>query len=235
MVALFNGAEGGAVGATVSAGNSGDTSGDAWDGVVGTPTITYDNAFALGTRSYLISNAPSTQQMFWSTKLGTVSELWGRFYLRYSALPNTPIGLVRPTTGGSQAARIRLNNDGTLTISDSGNAAEVTTVAALPTAQFIRVEWHIQFVATSAVVELKTFNSSQSLTPTENLSTSASGIGVNCDAVQFGAFTSGSFVFSGWMDGIAVHDDPSIGFLGPYRSVNPVRGRLQAVNRAATY
>lgn len=218
MVALFNSAETTtAVGTAVTTGNQGFSTGDPFDQVIG-GGITLDNTHCLGTRSYMISDAASSQQLAWtSAKLGTVSELWGRMFLWYNATPNTPIGLIRPTTGGSQAARIRMNNDGTLTLADGGNAAEITTASALPSGQWVRIEWHIQFVAAGATVELKTFNNYQQMTVTENLSASAGGIGVNCDTVQFGAFVGGSYTFTAWMDGIAVHNDSSIGFLGPYR------------------
>lgn len=218
MVALFNSAETTtAVGTAVTTGNQGFSVGNPFDQVIG-GGITLDDTHCLGTRSFKITDASSAQQLAWtSAKLGTVSELWGRMFLWYSATPNTPIGLIRPTTGGSQAARIRMNGDGTLTLADGGNAAEITTASALPSGQWVRIEWHIQFVATSATVELETYNSYQSLTTTESLSASAGGIGTNCDTVQFGAFTSGSYTFTAWMDGIAVHDDSSIGFLGPYR------------------
>lgn len=211
MVALNADAEGGTQGATVATGGSG--SGNAWDAVVGTPTITYDNTHAYGVRSYKVIGAGSAQQMVWtSASLGTVGELWGRFYIYSSGAPSAATGVARFTVGGSQAARIRYNADGTLTLADSGNAAEVTTAAAIPTGQWVRVEFRIQFVATNATVHLKTWNSPDSSgTPTEDVSvTNAAGMGVNCDRVEWGSFNSATVTF--WLDNLNVN---TTAFPGP--------------------
>jgi hypothetical protein len=234
VTALFNYALGGTNGTTVSAANSGGASGDAFDSVVGTPTITFDNTHSLGGLSYKLVNPPSAQQLVWSTKLGTVGELWGRFFIWYDTAPTAPVGLIRPTTGGSQASRIRINSDGTLTLADSGNAAEITTASALPTGQWVRCEWYTQFVSTSAQVNLMTWNTAGSTgTPTENLSASAGGIGVNADAVQIGGFNAATFTC--WLAGLAVHNEPARGFLGPIRLPQPATAKLSAVQRSVTY
>lgn len=234
MVALFNGAEGGTLGATVSAANSDNASGNAWNSVVGTPTITFDNTQAIGTQSYKIVNPPSAQQMVWSTSLGTVTEVWGRLYLYSSAAPSGVTGIVRFLSGGSQSARLRYETAGTLTISDAGNATEITTTNAVATSQWTRIEYHIIFDAVSATCEIKLFNNAWSLTPTETkTTTTAAGLGANCDTVQFGAFNS--CTWTAWLDGIAIHNDSSIGYLGPYRlpPAHPGARRPVAMTRAA--
>lgn len=208
---LNNAAEGGTLGATVTTANSGGASGDPWDATVGTPTITFDNAQALGTLSYKVVAAASAQQVAWtSTSHGTQSETWGRLYLWSQAAPSGVTGIVRFVVGGSQAARLRYESTGLLTLSDAGNSAEFSTAAAIPTGQWVRIEWHIQFVNTGATVELRTYNAADSTTPTENLSTTATGIGVNCDRVEFGSFNSATW--TGWMDGIQVNNT---GWPGP--------------------
>jgi hypothetical protein len=210
-VELNNGAEGGSLGATVSAANSGGASGNAWDATVGTPTITYDNTHALGTMAYRVAAAGTAQQMAWtSTSHGVQAETWGRKYLWSDGHPTGVTGIVRWVTGGAQAARLRYEPSGVLTLSDAGNAAELATVGAIPTGQWVRIEWHLQFVASGATVELRTFNSADSLTPTENLSAVAAGIGVNCDRVEFGSFNS--TVWTGYMDALQVNNT---GFAGP--------------------
>ncbi|GAA3957742.1 hypothetical protein GCM10023085_45320 [Actinomadura viridis] len=208
---LNNSAEGGTNGATVSAANSGGASGNPFDSTVGTPTITFDNTQALGALSYRVVAGASAQQVAWtSASHGTQAETWGRFYLWSSSAPSGVTGIVRWVTGGSQAARLRYESTGVLTLSDAGNAAEIATAAAIPTGQWVRIEWHIQFVASGAVVELRTYNSPDSTTPSENLSTVAAGLGVNCDTVQFGSFNSATW--TGWLDGLQVNNT---GWPGP--------------------
>ncbi|WP_433234012.1 hypothetical protein [Actinomadura nitritigenes] len=207
---LNNGAEGGPLGATVSTANSGGASGNPFDLFAGTPTITYDNTHALGTQSYKVVAGASAQQMAWSSaSVGTVAEMWWRIYLWSSAAPSGVTGIIRWTIGGSQAARLRYETDGTLTLSDSGNAAEIATASAFPTGEWARIEGHIQFVATGAAVELRTYHG-DSATPIEAVTGSAGGIGVNCDQISFGSFNAATW--TGWMDGINANDN---GFKGP--------------------
>lgn len=203
-------AEQGVLAATVGTGEAG--SGDPWDAVVGTPTITYDNVHAYHRMAYKVVAAASAQQLVWtSTSVGTVGEMWGRFYLWSNAAPSAATGLIRLTVSGAQAARLRYNADGTLTLADAGNAAEITTVGAIPTGQWVRIEFHIQFVASNATVEMKTFNNPDSNTATETLTTStAAGMGVNCDRVEWGSFNSATW--TGWMDNLQVN---AVGFPGP--------------------
>jgi hypothetical protein len=232
-VELNNNAEGGANGVTVSAANSGAASGNAWDATVGTPTITYDNTHSLGNLAYKVVAGGSAQQMAWtSASHGTQAETWGRIYLWSDGHPSSVTGIARFMSGGSQAARLRYESTGLLTISDSGNSPEFSTAGAIPTGQWIRLEWHIQFVATNATVELRTFNSPDSTTPTESLSVAnAAGIGANCDRLEFGSFNASTW--TGWMDGLNVN---SIGFPGPVtRRRSGVLVSTSAVRRAATW
>lgn len=226
---LHNGADGGTHGVTVSAANSGGASGNAWNSVVGTPTITFDNTHAIGPLAYRVAGAASAQQMVWS--FSAIAEMYGRMYLWSGGAPSAATGLVRPTTGGAQAARLRYNTDGTLSLADAGNSPELTTVGAIPTGQWIRVEWRIQFVATNATIALFTFNNPDSLTATESLSSAtAAGMGVNCDAVQFGSFNSATW--TGWMDAISVND---FGYPGPLMRPQAALAGRAAVHRAASW
>jgi hypothetical protein len=222
-VELNNSADGGTQGATVSVANSGGASGNAWNSVVGTPTITFDNTHAIGPLAYRVAGAASAQQMAWS--FTAIIEMWGRIYLWSNANPSASTGIVRPTIGGAQAARIRLDADSRLTLADAGNAAEVTTANPVPTGQWVRVEWRIQFVASGAAVALRTYNGADSTAPTENLSGTAAGIGAGCDGCQFGSFNSTTW--AGWFDAIQINDT---GFPGPL--MRP-RGAVLAPPRAA--
>ncbi len=213
---LTNNAEGGSLGATVGTGGSG--SGSAWNAVVGTPLITYDDVHAHGDLAYKVALTGTTtaQQLVWdSTSVGTVSEMWGRLYLWSSAHPaDNRFGLVRFLVGGAQAARLIYETNGTLVISDAGNAPEVTTTATVATGQWVRIEWHIVFVAAAATIELRLYTDAESTTPTEVVSTAAAiGVGVNCDRVEVGAFLNAlPSTWTGWIDDIEVN---TTGWPGP--------------------
>jgi hypothetical protein len=179
-------------GATVGTGESG--SGNPWDATVGTPTITYAPEHARGRMGYEVVAGASAQQMSWtSTSLGTITEVYGRFYLWSHGNPSTATGLFRFTAGGSQTARIRYNADGTLTISDAGNAAEVTTTA-LTTGALIRIGFYIEFVASNATVTLNVYDTHTSLTPSETVTSStAAGMGTSADRVDIGSFNNATW------------------------------------------
>jgi len=207
-------AEGGVQGATVGTGEAG--SGDPWDSIVGTPLITYDDEHAHGTRAYRVtlSGTTTAQQLVWGSSVGTVTEMWGRLYLWSAAHPaDNRFGLIRMMNGGSQAARLIYQVDGTLQLSDAGNGPEITTSATVATGQWVRIEWRVQFVAVGAAVEIRLYNDAESTVATEVVSGTAIGIGAACDSVQVGAFLNAlPCTWDGWLDDIEINDT---GFPGP--------------------
>lgn len=182
----------GVQGATVGAGESG--SGNPWDAVVGTPTITYASEHARGRMGYQVVAGAAAQQAVWtSASVGSVTDLYGRFYLWSHGDPNTPTGIFRFLAGGSQTARLRYGSDGTLVMADSGNATEITT-AAISTGKLIRVGFRVEFVAADATLVINVYDNPHSLTPTDTASTStAAGVGTACDRVEIGSFNNATW------------------------------------------
>src|SRR5215471_1655591 len=95
---LLNGCEsGGTAGGdetTVTAANSGDPAGNAFDDVTigASGVLKYDTArSAHGTYSIRCEQpgTATTTRMRWSTSLGTVTELWGRCYIYQTAFPTS--------------------------------------------------------------------------------------------------------------------------------------------------
>lgn len=211
MPTITNNADGGSDGTTVTAGNSGGASGTAYDSVVGTPTITFDNDHASsGSLAYKVTGGTGAQQMVWSTALGTVGQLWGRFYIWSSGAPSTNIGIVRFTVGGSQTARLRYETTGQLMLSDAGNGPEVTTTSAIPTGQWVRVEFQITFTPATGTCDLRYYSDAESETATESLSSSSLNAALNCDTVQIGCHNTVTLTY--WMDDIEIN---TTGFPGP--------------------
>ncbi|TDD97652.1 hypothetical protein [Actinomadura rubrisoli] len=222
---LNNGAEGGTNTTTVSAANSGGASGNPFDSVVGTPTITFDNTHALGNLSYKVVAGASAQQMVWSSAShGTQSETWGRLYLYSSGAPSAVTGIVRWLVGVGQTARLRYESTGVLTLSDVGNNPEFATANPIPTGQWVRLEWHILFQAGTGVCDLRTYNNADSTTPTESLSSATLNAAAGCDTVQWGSFNA--VTWTGWLDGLQVNNT---GFPGPITA----RPAVTVANRAA--
>ncbi|MER6892029.1 hypothetical protein, partial [Streptomyces halstedii] len=220
---LVNGADGGTQGLTVTPANSGGASGNAWNAVAGTPNIVYDGAHARGALAYKLDVAAATtpHQVVWtSASMGAVTQLYGRLYLWTAAHPVTNrLGLVRFMNGASQAARLILQTDGTLQLTDAGNAAELNTTTPIATGQWVRVEWRVVFVATGAAVEVRLFNDADSTVATQVVSGTASGIGAACDSVQIGAYLNGlASSWTAWLDSIELNDT---GFPGPLPDDEP--------------
>jgi hypothetical protein len=210
-------ADQGVQGATVGTGEAG--SGNPWDAVVGTPTITYASEHARGRMAYQVVAGASAQQVVWtSASVGTVTQIYGRFYLWSHAHPSTPTGIFRFVGAGSQTARLRYGNDGTLVMADAGNAAEVTT-GVISTGKLIRVGFGIQFVAANASVFINVYDNPNSTAPSDSASTAiAAGMGTSCDRVEIGSFNSATW--TGCLDDIALS---ATGEPGPVVSAPPAQ------------
>jgi len=194
VTALVNNAAGGTQGTAVTAANSGGGSGNAWDGVVGTPTITYDNTRGYAPFSYkaVISGIVTSQQMQWSTSLGTVTSLYGHIYVYSAAIPTgARTGLVRMSSAGTQVARISMETDGTITFRNSGNGATLTFTNHMPTNQWFRIEYKVLPAVSNGTLEMKLYLNAASSTPDETLTSTVAALGAaNIDTVAFGNFTT---------------------------------------------
>lgn len=206
MVALNNGGEGGTDGAAVTSGNSGGVSGNAWDSVTGAPT--FDSAHAYGSLAYKFDLAASStsRQLIWSSALGTQSEVWGRFYLWTGAAPpvTNRVGIVRGLVGGGQAFRITWETDGTIAFRDAGNGitggGTMVTSAALPSNQWVRVEFHAIPLSSTGTAELRVYHNADSTTATQTLSTTSSNMVAGVDSLQWGAFVGATCTATFWLD-----------------------------------
>src|SRR5215467_10547633 len=91
MTSLVNSAEGGTNGTTVSTGNSGGASGNAFDALLTTnATVAYDNAHAhSGALSVKFATAGTAANwaVEWTTSMGTLSQVWFRLYVYFTANP----------------------------------------------------------------------------------------------------------------------------------------------------
>lgn len=203
---LANTFEGGSDETTLTAGNSGGSSGDAFDAVFigGASTIVFDTARA-SHGSYSMRFAPADSQAVnaqWTATStgGGFTETWGRFYFYATAKPSNGVRLVSFfTTGGTRQAHIEMtaSPNGLLRVADSAFTSG-DTVAAIPLDEWVRIEWHVLHSATVGQLEAKIFQA-DSTSPITNgtVSSPASrNTGASADAIRFGQSTG--VVLSGW-------------------------------------
>ena len=115
---------------------------------------------------------------------------------------------------GTRAADLVINANGTLSMRDASGTVQVTTTNTVPNNAWYRVEGYIISSASAGQVELKLFNTPDSVTPTE---TQTSGSALNTtggamNQVRFGLATGGVSGLTWWMDDVAVSVS---GYTGP--------------------
>lgn len=161
MTQVSNSFEGGTNGVTVSTANSGGASGNAFDATtVTTPgagnSRTFDNAQkAHDTLSLKIVSGGTTSEanyVGWTTAIGgTMTEMYGRFYLRLSAAPSGTVRVLRVGDAATNASLI-INTTPAIRWLDSANSS-VGGTFTLSTGTWYRVEWRVKQSATVGEVE----------------------------------------------------------------------------------
>lgn len=204
-----NNAEGGSHGTTVTNGNSGGASGDAFGGVVGVGW-TFTNSPARDTLAYALGSgtSPSTVQIF-SNVLPYAASMFTRFYCRWSATPTTnsmPIFYPNITAGPAvvitTASKLQISTGtaSTATFSiDTWYRFEVSTTSTQVIARAYLGD-------STALIEEVTFTHGSSRSTVSPRFGHASGL-------TFGAGTA-------YYDDMANSDE---GWIGPVLTVSPVR------------
>lgn len=205
-----NTAEGQTSGTTVSAANSGAGSGDAFSTVsIGTnAAITFDNAHAHGgTRAYKVSTTTTPGDYLVEYRgLTAQATYWVRAYYYFTANPTNTTGLYLYYGVSSATIRgyLQLNTAGKLQNVDAAFSVINTATNAISLNQWIRIEHMFTGSATVGQLEVKLFNTVESTTATETLTTTAlQNTGGTVDAVWFGDSGNAS-VGPYWMDDIVV-------------------------------
>lgn len=219
MTLLTNSFEGQSSGTTVTAANSGGTSGSAFDVVTGPPTsgtLAYDNTHAAhGVNACKVAIAATSGQNLcrWSTSMGTQGQVWYRLYVYFTANPAATFRLAGfATSGGTTCSLLLLTNLGQLQMTNAGGTTQFTT-AAINTGSWSRIEGFVIGSATVGQVECKVFNSPNSTTPTD---TKTSGAALNTTGsmglYSYGVVVSTTNITAFWMDDLGLS---STGYIGP--------------------
>lgn len=214
MPTLANSAEGGVEDATVTTGNSGGVSGDAFDvvSIAGAGAITYDNEHCRGTRAFKVTgDTANAIYLTYTSSLGTVAEAWGRTYLWLPANPGATLGIIRLRVGGVQVARITISTTGLLQIRRADNNLLAAMSAAVATGQFTRIEWHCLATAVGGDLECRLFNSADADSVTDQVSDTNAALADSIDEVNIGHHNAAS-VSTLWHDDVQVN---TTGWPGP--------------------
>lgn len=217
MTVLLNSFEGGTNGTTISAANSGGSSGNAFDNVsVGlNATLTYDNAHAAhgGLAGKPATTSSSTTSIVvWSTSMGTKTQLWFRMYVYLTANPAAIIGIWRPLNVATQCSMLEITTGGLLRWVNTSSATILTGAVAVPLNQWWRVEGFTLCSATVGQVEYKLFKTADSSSPDETQTSAATqNTSTQITQTQIG-LTNNSTSQALWMDDLGLS---STGYIGP--------------------
>jgi hypothetical protein len=210
-----NNAEGGTDTVTVTTGNSGGGSGDAWDSVTigGTGTLIFDSSQkAHGSLAYKgVNEAGNVLLLLWSTSLANYTESWGRMYVRgTTSVSHYLFELINSSS--QTCAVVRLTSTGKVAVQDADGGETVGTTT-VPTNAWYRIEFHyIAGTGTSGTIEAKLFTDLESTTPTETITRASVNTKASGDWIRTGNSdgTPGSGTW--WLDDITVN---TTGYPGP--------------------
>jgi hypothetical protein len=213
--------EGGADGVTITTGNSGGASLDAFNVVTGT-TMTFSSAKAandLRSAKFAQSGTFAAKKLTW-TSLGIIAapdDVFTRFYLWIPSIPSAgPVELSRyATAADAQSCWLALvNTTGMLRFQNAGGssiAASLGTVAC-PTSQWFRVETRTRHDTTAGEVEWRRYDNPHSLTLSDTGIGVAQVLAASCDRISFGMGNSGPTSVDWYYDSLAISDE---NWLGP--------------------
>jgi hypothetical protein len=213
--------EQGTDGVSISPANSGGSGETAFDAVYSSAAAYDASRSAHGHQSGKFVSTTAT----WSAAIGApAARLWFRQYVSLDANLSGSYRISEFISGGSFAAGIYLNANGTLSFIPASGAS-VTTVNAVPLGvTFWRIEGYVIGDAVSGQLELKLFRITDAATPTETITSGVVGTAGLLDTFWIGC-GSGTV----WQDDLALS---RTGYPGPVSA--PPRLIPATLARAAT-
>lgn len=222
---LENTSEGGTDGVTITTGNSGGASGDAYDTIGGSGTITYSNDHpAHGGMGMEVSQGGSftAVEAEWRSLGAITTDFFIRVYLYIPSgvlSAGCKFGVVR-SDAGANCAFLNIGTDGKLNILNAAQGSgNIISTAALPRDQQVRIEARILPSTTAGEIEWRYFSDPDSTTEDETRANSGIVLAANIDRSAIGMATgSGPTNFSFFFDDYAVSSDD---WLGPAATPPP--------------
>lgn len=184
-------------------------SANAWDLVShgGTSAATYDNTHvAHGTLAAKINNGTgSGVWLEWGASLSSPTDHFGRVYFFLPSIPTvTPPTLIQCVGPASaNALTLRLNATTGTVVAFYNTGSDTVFSSAVPSGQWVRLEYHLVHSATVGQFEAKLFNSMDSTIPDQTFSSTANKNTLASAAnMRFGQVSAADSGFSLWMDDI---------------------------------
>lgn len=219
MTVLVNTFEGGSNGVTITTGNSGGVSGNAFDTLnIGSgATFAFDNAKAAhGSLSCKVATGASAAVSLaeWSASMGSQAQVWFRLYLYFTGNPAASLAVWRGYQGISTlCAGLDVASNGTLFMQNAAFGTIFSTTTAIPLNQWFRVEGFAIGSASVGQAELKLYSNADSTTATESHTSAANQNTTGAmDHYRYGVIASTANVGPWWMDDIGLSNT---GYIGP--------------------
>jgi hypothetical protein len=202
----------------------------AWDtvGIGAGGTAAYDDdASPYGTMAALLTRAGANVQLRWNTAFGTLTDHYGRFYMKPNSIVNVMQYFVcNAIANGAQTAwYLQTDTAGHLYIFDATFTLQATSTVTLTASQWVRLEYHAIHSTTAGQVEVKIFLSPDSTTPDETLAT-ASNINTRAQGVEVEYCAQGPNN-TYWFDNIVAADTA---YPGPAEAAAPPTLRTVSSN-----
>lgn len=204
MTEVSNTFEGGSDGTTITAANSGGDSGTAFNTVTGASVHEFDSAQAAhGSLSSRFNPTGGTTAYYvWQAAMGTLTDHYGRFYLRVAGYPSAATRVFEFRDGTGLKCGMRMGTTGKIGVVNAANSLQTETSATLSTNTWYRIEFHfVHDTSTTGQYEVRVY-AGDSGSATETISGTTSDFGANCDRTRIGMPASaGNWGSSDiWMD-----------------------------------
>lgn len=222
MTTLYNNFEGGTSTTTVSTGNSGGVSGNAFDSVsVGaTASLQFSSAQAAhGTLSMLVQNGASSSSAHadWTTSMGTQATIYWRAYCYMPGSAGSAWRMIQAETTGSHVGSVFISGTTIHLSYGSGFTSAGTLTTPVPTGQWFRLEGYFTGDSSAGAVSASLYTVTDSVTPAETKTFTGLNTGSPMNQYQFGQLANASSLGPFYLDDIAVSSTGPIGpFTYPY-------------------
>jgi len=224
MASQTNTFEGGTNGTTITTGNSGGGSGTAFGGVtLGDGTGIFDSTRAAhGSLSGKFTTGATGSQSFVQWTTTRASTVYARVYVYLTANPSVPLYVAEfrdSTAGLAFNGAVIIGADGTVRVADSTGNAVANSIATVALNQWVRIEYQVVCNATTGSVTARLYNTADSTTITETVTTTAKNTGTGADTPRYGITFAGTSHGPIWVDDLGWSDTD---WLGPVPSGTPI-------------
>jgi len=212
VTTTLNGFESGTNGSAIAATGSGGGTATVFGAVSG--SLTYDNTHSqTGTLAAKIVEAASVADYVeWSTAIGTQTDIYGRAYLWRDALPasGTPQRFFGAFSSGTMRARVGVGSTGKVFVDDAASTQALVCTKAIPTGQWVCVEWHLTLDAVNGFADVRVYTGSSLY---EEVTVSARNFGGSATQYRFGN-VSATASGTAWLDDIGIDTASWLGSTG---------------------